>query len=196
MSDTSRWEGYYRKLEGRAARPLLAAVLDRFPADRALHVVELGSGDGTEAQVLLDRSWTVTAIDAEPAAIDRLHARVAPDQRARLTTHVARFEEVAIPPADLVLASFSLPFCPPARFPDLWARIVGALPPGGRFAGELFGVRDSWAADPDMTFHTADEVARLLAPFEVETLTEVDQDGTAASGPKHWHLFQAIARKR
>ena len=196
MSNEPRWEGYYRKLEGRSARPLLAAVLERFPTDGSFHVVELGSGDGTEATALLERGWTVTAIDAEPAAIARLHARVSVAQRERLTTRVARFEDVDLPAADLILASFSLPFCPPSHFEDVWARVVAALAPGGRFAGEFFGVRDSWATADDMTFHTADEVERLLAPFEVEELKEKEWDGSSGSGPKHWHLFQVIARKR
>ena len=31
--------------------------------------------------------------------------------------------------------------------------------------------------------------------FNIESFHEMDEDGTAASGPKHWHVFTVIARK-
>lgn len=196
MSDDVVWEDDYRKLEGRGPRPLLDAVLERFPPMGSFHAVDLGSGDGTETLALLARGWSVTAIDGEPAALTRLLASVPRQHEARLTTVNARFEDVVIPAADLVYATYSLPFCPPHRFEHFRLRIVEALPVGGRFAGQLFGVNDSWASESDMTFHDADDVTRLLEPFDVESLDESEWDGRATSGPKHWHLFQAIARKR
>ena len=47
-----------------------------------------------------------------------------------------------------------------------------------------------------MTFHTRAEVHTLLEPFEIKVLREVEEDGQALSGPKHWHIFHMIARKR
>ena len=40
--------------------------------------------------------------------------------------------------------------------------IEQALPPGGRFAGQLFGERDEWADDTAMTFFTATQALRIL----------------------------------
>jgi len=31
---------------------------------------------------------------------------------------------------------------------------------------------------------------------EIETLEEIDEEGDAFSGPKHWHVFDIIAKKR
>lgn len=61
---------------------------------------------------------------------------------------------------------------------------------------QFFGVRDSWAAQLDMTFHTEHQVRGMLENFEIEQLHEMDEDGKAVSGPKHWHVFTVIARKR
>jgi hypothetical protein len=103
---------------------------------------------------------------------------------------------VALPACDLIYAGYSLPFTPPAHFPTLWRQIVAALKPGGRLAGQLFGNRDSWAVDPTMTFQTRAEALALLAPFEVEVLREREEDGNSFRGPKHWHVFDFIARRR
>jgi len=93
-------------------------------------------------------------------------------------------------------ASYSLPFCSPEHFDAFWAKIVNAIKSGGRLAGQLFGVRDSWANEPDMTFHTEEQVRKMLENFEIEYFREMDEDGSAVSGPKHWHVFTVIARKR
>ena len=105
-------------------------------------------------------------------------------------------EDVAIPDADLVFASFSLPFCRPAAFPGLWKRLRSSLRPGGRFAGELFfGDRDSWASDADMTFQDARAAKELFDGLEVESFEEEEEDGEAFDAPKHWHVFHVIARE-
>jgi hypothetical protein len=115
----------------------------------------------------------------------------------RLTTIVARFENTVLPPCDLVNASFALPFCAPRHLPALWARIVAAIRPGGRFAGQFFGDRDSWASRADRTHHTHDEVTTLLDGFDIELLrTEERDDPPEVRDPKHWHLFHVVARKR
>lgn len=109
---------------------------------------------------------------------------------------LAPFERVRLPRCDLLNASFSLPFCEPASFDGLWDRIVEAIEPGGRFSGQLFGDRDSWASIPDRSHHTREQVEQLLAPFEVELLKEEEREGQDCSGiSKHWHVFHIIARK-
>lgn len=194
--DAFNWEVYYQKIQGREPRQLLLDALEKYPAESTgLQAIDLGCGDGTETIALLSRGWQVLAVDGEPKGIERLLGRVPPQGRSRLQTQVARFEEVTLPPADLVHASYSIPFCQPEHFPALWQKIANALTPGGRFAGQFFGVHDSWATNPAMTFHTAAQVDEMLAGLEIEYFHEEDADGEAASGPKHWHVFTVIARK-
>jgi len=76
------------------------------------------------------------------------------------------------------------------------ARSHRPFAPDGLFVGHIFGPHDSWAGTPDMTFNTRAEVEALLADFEIEELREQDEPGEAVSGPKHWHVFHVIARKR
>ena len=194
------WSNYYRALAGRPPRPLLIEALACFddrPAGMAARTaVDLGCGDGTETLALLQAGWDVLAIDQESEAIALAHSKVPPELRPRLQTRVAAFEQLHLPLADLVYAGFSLPFCRPQHFPTLWATIVTALQTGGVLAAQLFGEHDSWAAVPHMTFHTRMDVHALLEPFEIDVLREVEEDGQAVSGPKHWHVFHMIARKR
>jgi hypothetical protein len=133
--------------------------------------------------------------DGEPAAIKRLMEKVPRENQIRLQTQVAKFKDVVLSPTELIHASLSIPFCEPEHFDALWEKIVDAVKPGGRFAGQFFGVRDSWAVNTDMTFHTEDQVRALLENFEIESFHEMDEDGNAVSGPKHWHVFTVIARK-
>jgi tellurite methyltransferase len=192
------WDDYYQKIEGRKPRQLLLDALDLFAREisrSSRFAIDLGCGDGTETAVLLEHSWNVLAIDGEPAAIRRLLEKVPAKVRTHLQSQVASFKDVVLSPADLLHASLSIPFCEPEYFDELWGKIVTAIKPGGRFAGQFFGVRDSWAVNPDMTFHTEGQVRAMLENFEVESFIEMDEDGNAVSGPKHWHVFTVIAKK-
>lgn len=197
----ARWERYYSAVEDRPTRPLfnkLMAHLDQ-KVDRFREpglAIDLGCGDGTETLALLDQGWQVFAIDSQPSAIARLLKKASQGQQQGLETRVASFEEARLPMADLVYAGLSLPFCSPKRFPIVWEGIVQALRPGGVFAGHLFGDRDEWVSQPDMTFLSMADAKALFETFEIEEFHEVDEQGkTATQGPKHWHLFEVIARR-
>lgn len=156
--------------------------------------VDLGCGSGADALALLARGWAVTAVDSDEAGLDLLRAGVPESSAGRVTIACGGFAAVALPPADLVHAGFSLPFCAPGDFAAVWAGIGEALRPGGVFAGQLFGPRDSWAGSPRMSFHCAEEIRRLLAGTEVLHLGESEWDGEAVSGAKHWHVFDVMFR--
>lgn len=192
------WETFYKWVEGRDLRQVFVDALPLLPeadGEHELVAVDLGCGDGKEALVLLERGWRVLAVDGAREGIARLLDAVPPEDTERLTTKVASFVEVELPAVDLAYAGLSLPFCDPEDFGSVWSKVVASIRPGGLFAGHFFGPHDSWFGTPDMTFHSLDEVDGLFAGFEVVSLREQDEDGSAASGPKHWHVFHVIARK-
>lgn len=196
MTTFSEWAEYYDEHEGREPREMLLEVLDAFGAGEERSAVDLGCGSGIDTLAMLRRGWRVFAIDAEEEAIERVRRRVPGTLSSRLTTVVSRVEDIDLPTGvDLVWASFSLFFCRPGAFGDVWGRIHAAIAPEGRFAGELLGDRDTWAPEDDISAFTRDQAVALFDGFEVERFDEEEEDGRATSEEKHWHLFHAVARK-
>lgn len=196
---TRDWPGYFEVTQGRPARETLLHALDLFsndPSDRTRFAVDLGCGEGRDTAELLRARWRVHAIDGHPDGISRLVHRSDLVSTQHLSMQLAAFEAVELPRCDLLNASFSLPFCDPSQFDALWDRITDAIEPGGRFSGQLFGNRDSWASIPDRSHHTRDQVEAFLKPFSIEMLKEEEREGQDCSGEsKHWHVFHIVARK-
>jgi hypothetical protein len=86
------------------------------------------------------------------------------------------------------------PYIFPDDFSRVWGLIRSSLRPGAWFAGNFFGDRDSWADNPDETFLSEEAVRALFEGMEIVSFHEQDEDGQADSGPKHWHVFDVIAR--
>jgi len=201
------WADYYARTANRPPRSTLRFALRRFEVDwrdgskpPAPLAIDLGCGGGRDTLELLRRGWRVLAVDAEPQAIAALEASAAPLDASALTARTGRFEDVALPAATLINSSFALPLCRPAAFRQLWARIVEALEPGGRFSGQFYGNRDGWAAPGSgktgITFLSKAEATALLADLTVERFIEEEADAERPVGKtKRWHIYHVVARK-
>lgn len=195
------WPKYYQAVAGKGPRDTLLKALEFFdkepPPPSPRLAIDLGCGSGRDTFELLNRNWRVLATDSHPLAIELLQANVPDSHRPRLECRVAGFKDLDLPRADLVNASYALPFCEPADFAGLWHRIERSLPPGARFCGQFFGDRDSWASLPDRSHQTRQEVERLLKDFIIEHFNEVENREPSATGEiKDWHIFHVVARKR
>ena len=197
-SEVEDWPGYFASVLGKGARETLVAALDRFAQEgfTAGLGVDIAAGEGRDALEMLRRGWRVVATDNHPDAFPLLWSRVPETLKPRLTTVEVDFAQTEVPHCDLVNASFALPFCRPQDFPALWSRIVAAIRPGGRFAGQFFGDRDTWAVLPGRTHHSREEVMKLLESFEIEVMNEEEKDDPPElRSPKHWQLFHVVAKK-
>ncbi len=194
-----RWKRYYQWTSKRPPRDLLLQTLNHVDweggSGRGKSAIELGFGAGTDTLELLRRGWSVLAVDGQESAAAMLSRRVPSRLRPRLTILVTPMEELRLPRADLVYASFSLPFCPPERFPDLWSSIRRSLRRGGHFAGQLFGDHDEWHGNRPLSFHSRRQVRGLTRGWQVEMLRETVEEGRSFEGPKHWHFFDLILEK-
>lgn len=196
--DPGDWARYYERLQDRPPRTTTVFAARRFDAPGL--VVDLGCGAGRDCLPLLRAGWRVVAIDREASAIERLRAAAPSDRSGELETRQESFETADLPAADLIISCFALPLTPKPAFPGLWRRIIASLKPGGRFAGQLYGVRDSWArngtADGVVAFDRAG-CLELLSDLKVEFFEEEEHDGVTPRGKsKHWHIFHIVAAKR
>lgn len=220
------WTPFFNAVKGQPPRETLVKALDLFEAEDAMradrqwrYAVDLGCGEGRDLREILRRHrrtwWKAAAFDTadEPLVPDiephrwrfhRMPMERVPTEFPSFITYTdtgRKFEH-----ADLINASFTLPFCDPNHFPTLWRWIITRLKPAGRFAGQFFGVDDEWnvppsvqaaaAMPPAKIFHTRAQVEQLLSELHIEHLEEANRPGKTSSGEtKHWHIFHAIARK-
>lgn len=196
--DPGDWARYYERLQDRPPRATTVFAARRFKTPGL--AVDLGCGAGRDCLPLLRAGWQVVAIDREASAIEKLQAAAPSDRLRDLTVRQENFEATALPAADLVVSCFALPLAPKPTFPDLWRQIIASLRSGGRFAGQLYGVRDSWArngaADGVVAFDRAGCLG-LLSDLKVELFEEEEHDGVTPRGKsKHWHIFHIVAVKR
>lgn len=189
----NNWHTYHERTKDRPFRESLREGLSLVSArDIAL---DLGAGALTDTKHLLQSGFKkVVAVDSEPSVRDRSQ-EIGDD---RLEVVVKRFEDFDFTPNtyDFVNAQFALPFIHPDSFNQVFEKLKNSLKADGILVGQLFGDRDGWKDDPNLTFHTSDEVRELLADLEVINLREEERDkSTAAGTPKHWHVFHIITRK-
>lgn len=192
MEHRPDWAPFVEHTNNQPPRSVHLKAVEAF--DGPGRALDLGFGAGNESVDLLDRGWDVTAVDSTPAAIANLRMR-AEGRPGRLTLVHAELADAELPTVDYVFAGFSLFFTEPERFDGLWSRIRAALAPGARLAGHLLGERDSWAGLPWISWHTEDRARELLDGLDLERFEVEDEDGRAMGGPKHWHVFEFIARR-
>ncbi len=197
-SEIEDWPGYFNAVLGKGARDTLIAALNSFEQEGFYNgfAVDLAAGEGRDSLELLSRSWKVLATDNHPEAFPYLWARVPEVLKPLLTTTEVDFNDMKFPDCDMVNASFALPFCEPRHFEGLWNKIVASIRPGGRFAGQFFGSRDTWASLPNRSHHSRQEVLKLLEGFSIEMIREEERDDPPElRNPKHWQIFHIVAKK-
>jgi len=194
------WAGYFDAVSGKPPRETLVLALKLFDGEGVTRfprvAVDLGAGEGRDTAELLRRGWRVDAIDAHPESLMRIWNRADLVNTDRLTTTRATYEQCVLPACDLLNASYALPFCSPPPFGAVWAKIGAAVRPGGRFAGQFFGDRDTWATIPGRSHQTEAQVRAMLVGWEVEQFQVEENDKPTSMGEqKHWHIFHVVARK-
>ncbi|MFN0012885.1 MAG: class I SAM-dependent methyltransferase [Phycisphaerales bacterium] len=217
------WLAYFDLMAGKPPREALVKALDAFEAKDASRgrpvsriALDVGCGEGRDTREILRRSrptvWRVACSDPVAEAIERTIQPLLPSEKERLHGAVCTLQEMprvyatGVPSGgaagmvqyvDLVNASYVLPFVPPADFEGVWAWLRAIIAPGGRFAGQFFGPRDSWAGIPGRSHHTDEQVAAMLTGFDIEHMQIDDKDGHDPFGnAKHWHVYHVVARKR
>ena len=193
-ADSKVWADYNAAQADRPVRSLCLDAMALAGPGTGRQAIDLGCGAGKETLAMLRAGWNVHAVDSLPDTRERLQG-IAPED-GRLSIEVRAFQDLRVlPPAELIFAGYSLPFIHPDRFGGFWAVVLDALGRGGVVAVNLFGDRDSWADIPEWNFHTEAEARQLFAGLEILKFEVYDADGQSFRGPKHWHIYDVIARR-
>lgn len=201
MENKSSWINHFEKVKESklTASTTLVKAIDFFEKEN-IHfnlACDLGCGTGLDTIALIEKGWSVIAIDNQEKALQDLVKTIPEYAIANVFLLKGNFEEITLPSVLLLNASFSLPFCHPNNFSLLWQKISEAILPNGRFAGHFFGINDSWSNDTNKTFHTKDEVLQLFVGFEIEYFQEIEKVGKTIDGnEKKWHVFHVVSKKR
>lgn len=197
------WNEYYKNKSNQVPRDTLVKALDFFSKNRkkdnSFYAIDMGCGHGADTIELLKNGWNVFAIDGDKNGIRLLKESIDESFKKNLRAEVISFEKYKYKDqekCDLLNASYSLPFCKPEHFNILWYNILNSIKKGGVFSGQLFGEKDEWAYNKEMTFLNIKTVYKLFEDFNIIYFEEKDEDGKTASGDsKHWHVFSVIAEK-
>lgn len=167
----------------------LDAFLSALPA--GARVLELGCGNGMDAEHMMARGFDIDATDGTPGLVAEARGRVG--NRAR----VMRFDELDADTAyDGVWASASLLHVPAADLPDILRRVHQALKPGGTFVAS-FKAGTGEGRDSMGRYYNYPSADALEAAYRAAGWIDLALETTMGSGydalPTEW--FWMMARR-
>ena len=184
------WTNYQTKTYGDDVCKLLIDFLDKYKVDNA---IDLGCGSGNETVYMVKSGIEILAIDRQLNK-DFILNRLSNDEKKLISFKEGSFENIELPKTQLLTAFFSIPFCNPNNFDELWTKIYNSIEDNGYFVGQLFGDRDAWNVVDSINTFPIDKVKEYLKKFKIIKLEEVEY--VRESDNKKWHFYDIIAQKK
>ena len=184
------WSNYQCRTYGDNVSNLLVAFLKNHDISNA---IDLGCGSGNETVYMIKHGIKVLAIDRQlnkNFILDRLS-----EEEKKLISFIEdKFEDIELPKTELLTAFFSIPFCNPDNFDELWNKIYNSIEYNGYFVGQLFGDRDAWNEVDSINTFSSTKVKEYLKKYNIIKLDEVEY--VRESDNKKWHFYDIIAQKK
>ena len=184
------WTNYQTKTYGDDVCKLLIDFLDKYKVDNA---IDLGCGSGNETVYMVKSGIEVLAIDRQLNK-DFILNRLSDDEKKLISFKEGSFENIELPKTQLLTAFFSIPFCNPNNFDELWTKIYNSIVDNGYFVGQLFGDRDAWNVVESINTFSIDKVKEYLKNYNIIKLEEIEY--VRESDNKKWHFYDIIAQKK
>lgn len=183
------WTNYQNRTYNNGVCKLLIYFLNNYKTKDA---IDLGCGSGNETVYMLKNGIEVTAIDRQLNK-DFILNRLNDKEKEKISFYEQDFESVHLESTDAVTAFFSIPFCNPEHFNELWDKIYESININGYFVGQLFGNRDEWKDNELINTFTIEEVKAYLKRYKILKLDEIAY--VRESDNKKWHFYNIIAKK-
>ena len=184
------WTNYQNKTYGDDACKLIIDFLDKYKVDSA---IDLGCGSGNETVYMVKNGIKVLAIDRQLNQ-DFILNRLSDSEKQLISFNESSFEDVELPKTKLLTAFFSIPFCNPNNFDELWTKIYNSIEDNGYFVGQLFGDRDAWNVVESINTFSIDKVKEYLKNYNIIKLEEIEY--VRENDNKKWHFYDIIAQKK
>lgn len=184
------WTNYQNKTYSDDACKLIIDFLDKYKVDSA---IDLGCGSGNETVYMVKNGIKVLAIDRQLNQ-DFILNRLSDSEKQFISFKESSFEDVELPKTKLLTAFFSIPFCNPNNFDELWTKIYNSIEDNGYFVGQLFGDRDAWNVVKSINTFSIDKVKEYLKNYNIIKLEEIEY--VRESDNKKWHFYDIIAQKK
>lgn len=184
------WTNYQNKTYGDDACKLIIDFLDKYKVDSA---IDLGCGSGNETVYMVKNGIKVLVIDRQLNQ-DFILNRLSDSEKQLISFKESSFEDVELPKTKLLTAFFSIPFCNPNNFDELWTKIYNSIEDNGYFVGQLFGDRDAWNVVESINTFSIDKVKEYLKNYNIIKLEEIEY--VRESDNKKWHFYDIIAQKK
>lgn len=88
--------------------------------------IDLGCGAGRDTVYLIKNGWTVLAIDKVDTE-KIISSQLSPEEKIKFRFEKQEFENIKLEPNNLLIASFSIPFCAKEHFQEFWKRITNSI---------------------------------------------------------------------
>lgn len=184
------WTNYQNETYGDDVCKLLIEFLDNYKIDNA---IDLGCGSGNETVYMIKNGIKVLAIDRQLNQ-DFILNRLSDSEKQLISFKKSSFEDVELPKTKLLTAFFSIPFCNPNNFDELWTKIYNSIEDNGYFVGQLFGDRDAWNVVESINTFSIDKVNEYLKNYNIIKLEEIEY--VRESDNKKWHFYDIMAQKK
>ena len=184
------WTNYQNETYGDDVCKLLIEFLDNYKVDNA---IDLGCGSGNETVYMIKNGIKVLAIDRQLNQ-DFILNRLSDNEKKMISFKESSFEDVELPKTKLLTSFFSIPFCNPNNFDELWTKIYNSIEDNGYFVGQLFGDRDAWNVVESINTFSIDKVKEYLKNYNIIKLEEIEY--VRESDNKKWHYYDIMAQKK
>lgn len=88
--------------------------------------IDLGCGAGRDTVYLIKNGWTVLAIDKVDTE-KIISSQLSQEEKIKFRFEKQEFENIKLEPNNLLIASFSIPFCAKEHFQEFWKRITNSI---------------------------------------------------------------------
>ena len=184
------WTNYQNETYGDDVCKLLIEFLDNYKIENA---IDLGCGSGNETVYMIKNGIKVLAIDRQLNQ-DFILNRLSDNEKKMISFKESSFEDVELSKTKLLTAFFSILFCNPNNFDELWTKIYNSIEDNGYFVGQLFGDRDAWNVVESINTFSIDKVKEYLKNYNIIKLEE--NEYVRESDNKKWHFYDIITQKK